>query len=713
MPVRLPRRHPILPVSLKTLIKLLMAELMALLAFGWASLAPAQPVQGGPTHIAAALVAEGSTVQPGKPTTLALEMHPTQGWHGYWLNPGDAGLGLQLTWHLPAGASAGTPQYPVPETLVVSGLMNHVYQSDYALLIPFTVPADAKPGTTLPVSVKAEWLACTEQICVPESANLSTMLKVSAFPAQHDARFDAWRAKLPAPLGAQAHIAVQGDTLRLGIPFPASATLERPHVFSADERAIDYAAPQGFARSGDTLVVTLKRAPGAAADPASFNAVLRLNRNGDGVTIAAVPGAVPTDGTPIETAATDAPPKPSPLPLLVLAAIAGGLLLNIMPCVFPILSLKALSLARAGESEAEARVEGLAYSAGVIVTCAALGALLLALRAGGQQVGWAFQLQEPGVVAALLLLAVAITANLLGLFEFLTPSFASQGGALPGKRNTARGAFVTGLLAAFVATPCTGPFMAGAMGAAVLLPFAPAMLLFVALGFGIALPFLAIAYIPALRRALPKPGPWMNWFKKAMAVPMGLTALGLFWLASRLGGYSFAGASLVFAIVLIAILAHLGRTQRVTLGGGRRAIGLIALLGLCAAVVLPRTVHAPSAEAEGLLPTQPFSQQALDQALAQGHPVFAYFTADWCLSCKVNERVAIERESTRDAFAKAGVVVLKGDWTRRDPAITRYLTTRGAAGVPLYVWYGRGAASAPQSLPQVLTPKTLPELASR
>jgi thiol:disulfide interchange protein len=255
--------------------------------------------------------------------------------------------------------------------------------------------------------------------------------------------------------------------------------------------------------------------------------------------------------------------------------------------------------------------------------------------------------------------------------------------------------------------------MAGAMGAAVLLPFAPAMLLFVALGFGIALPFLAIAYIPALRRALPKPGPWMNWFKKAMAVPMGLTALGLFWLASRLGGYSFAGASLVFAIVLIAILAHLGRTQRVTLGGGRRAIGLIAVLGLCAAVILPRTVHAPSAEAEGLLPTQPFSQQALDQALAQGHPVFAYFTADWCLSCKVNERVAIERESTRDAFAKAGVVVLKGDWTRRDPAITRYLTTRGAAGVPLYVWYGRGAASAPQSLPQVLTPKTLPELASR
>ncbi len=709
MPVRPLQRHPLLPIALESLVYRLLAGALALLAALLLAQAPARGAE--PTHITAQLVGE-TTVQPGQQTSLALDMHPAHGWHGYWLNPGDAGLGLQLTWHLPAGASAGTPQYPVPETLVVGGLMNHVYQSDYALLIPFTVPADAKPGNTLPISVKAEWLACTEQICVPESAELSTTLKISAFPAQHDARFDAWRAKLPAPLGAQAHIAVQGDTLRLAIPFPASATLERPHVFSADERTVDYAAPQGFSRAGDTLIVTLKRAAGANPNPAAFNAVLRLNRAGDGVTIAAVPGPVPAGGTPIDTAASDAPPKPSPLPLLVLAAIAGGLLLNIMPCVFPILSLKALSLARAGESEAEARIEGLAYSAGVIVTCAALGALLLALRAGGQQVGWAFQLQEPGVVAALLLLAVAITANLLGLYEFLAPTFASQGAGLNAS-GTARRAFVTGLFAAFVATPCTGPFMAGAMGAAVLLPVAPAMLLFVALGFGIALPFLAIAYIPALRRALPKPGPWMSWFKKAMAVPMGLTALGLFWLASRLGGTSFAGACMVFAIVLVGILAHLGRTQRVTLAGGRQALGLIAVLSLCAAVILPRTIHAPSAEAEGLLPTQPFSQQALDQALAQGHPVFAYFTADWCLSCKVNERVAIEREATRDAFAKAGVVVLKGDWTRRDPAITRYLTARGAAGVPLYVWYGRGAASAPQGLPQVLTPKTLTDLAAR
>lgn len=705
MPARKPQRYPNQGLPMKGLSGWMMAVMLAVLALG-----PSVHAQE-PTHISAQLVAEGHG-QPGQTLTLALDMHPAHGWHGYWLNPGDAGLGMQLTWRLPAGAGTGTPQYPVPETLVVGGLMNHVYQSDYAVLVPFTVPANAAPGTTLPIAVKAEWLACTEQVCVPESADLSLNLPISAFPAARDVRFDAWRARLPAPLGAQARLAVAGDKLRLAIPFPAGAAVDRPHLFAADERVVDYAAPQQFARAGDTLVVTLKRAAGAA-DPTSFNAVLRLNPTGDGVDISAVPGPVPTGGTPLTDSSEGPAAAPSsPLPLLILAAIAGGLLLNIMPCVFPILSLKALSLARAGESETEARIEGLAYSAGVIVTCGALGALLLALRAGGQQVGWAFQLQEPGVVATLLVLAVGVTANLLGLFEFFAPTFASQGAAL-NQRGVARRAFVTGLFAAFVATPCTGPFMAGAMGAALLLPVAPAMVLFLSLGLGIALPFLAIAYIPPLRRLLPRPGHWMVWFKKAMAVPMGLTALGLFWLAGRLGGNGFAGACLVVSIVVLAVLAHLGRVQRATMGGGRQALAMLAVVALCGAVILPRTIHAPTAEGQGLLPSQPFTQAALDKALAEGHPVFAYFTADWCLSCKVNERLAIERADTRDAFAKAGVVVLKGDWTRRDAAITRYLTARGAAGVPLYVWYGRGDRSAtPRTLPQVLKPGSLPALAA-
>ncbi|MBW8754634.1 MAG: thioredoxin family protein, partial [Sphingomonadales bacterium] len=569
-------------------------------------------------------------------------------------------------------------------TLLIAGLMNHVYESDYAVLVPLTLSANATPGSRPVAAVDAQWLACTREICVPEQAHLETTLTIGPGGAP-DPRFDQWRARLPAPLGAQAHFVRAGDVIRLGIPLPASLKLEEPHFFPAEDKLVDYAAAQSFRRRGDLLVVELQRPKIMAGEPRQLAGVLRLDAAGDGLSIAALSGAVPAG-------------------LLLLAALAGGLLLNVMPCVFPILSLKALSLARAGESEAQARSEGLAYTAGVVVACMALGALLLALRGAGQEVGWAFQLQEPGVVAALLLLAVAITANLLGLFEFAVPGFATSG--------SPQGAFATGLLAAFVATPCTGPFMAAAMGAALLLPALPAMALFAALGLGIALPFLAIAFIPALRRRMPRPGKWMVTFRRWMALPMGLTALALLWLASRLGGTQFALASAVLAVGLVAVLWLAGRGQR-----AGRSVMLLSVTGLGAVAMagflaLPRLEAAPAAEAQGVLPSQPFSEAALAQARASGKPVFAYFTADWCLTCKVNEEVAIERSEVRDAFAHAGVTVLRGDWTRRDPAITRFLTAQGAAGVPLYVWYPASGGTA-QQLPQVLSAGGLVELAKK
>jgi thiol:disulfide interchange protein len=488
-----------------------------------------------------------------------------------------------------------------------------------------------------------------------------------------------------------------GDTIRLGIPLPAGLPLSDPHFFPAEDHVIAYAAPQVFRRQGDLLTVELSRPRLAAIAPDRLNGVLRLNQDGDGVEIAATPGTVPLGGKAI---AGSAAAGPSRLPLLLLGALVGGLLLNVMPCVFPILSLKALSLARAGESEADARAEGLAYTAGVIVACIALGAALLALRAAGSEVGWAFQLQEPAVVAGLTLLAVAITANLAGLFDLTMPAFDRPG--------SANGAFATGLLAAFVATPCTGPFMAAAMGAALLLPVPEALALFATLGLGIALPFLAIAFVPTLRRALPRPGPWMVRFRQVMALPMGLTALALLWLASRLGGTVFALVLIGATTLMVAILVLAGRRQR----RGARALvpALGALLTAVAAVAfLPRLAAAPMEAEASLLSPVPFSAEALAKARAQNRPVFAWFTADWCLTCKVNEQVAIERAATRDAFSRAGVVALRGDWTRRDAAITRYLTEHGAAGVPLYVWYPpRGEG---QVLPQVLTPSTLPDLA--
>ncbi|MDE2595441.1 MAG: thioredoxin family protein [Sphingomonadales bacterium] len=662
----------------------------------------AAPAAAAPTHIAASLVAE-SAGTPGGTVWLAFDMRPEQGWHGYWINPGDAGLPLTPTWTLPPGASTGELRYPVPHGLLLSGLMNHVFESAYAVLVPLTLPASAVQGSRLPLSVKLDWLACTDKLCVPESAALQTAITIAAPGAApaHDARFDAWRAALPAPLGAKASFALAGDTVRLGLPIPHGLALQDPHLFAAEDRVLDYAAPQAFFRKGDLLIVELKRARALPRQPATLSGVLRLNAAGDGVSFTADPGSVATGGERLQPAGTGLTRS---LPLLLLAALAGGLLLNVMPCVFPILSLKALSLARAGESEADARAEGVAYAAGVVTACAALGALLLGLRAGGAEVGWAFQLQEPGVVAALALLAVAITANLVGLYEFAVPGFATAG--------SQKGAFATGLLAAFVATPCTGPFMAAAMGAALLLPVPQAMLLFVALGLGIALPFLAVAFVPALRRRLPKPGAWMERFRHWMALPMGLTALALFWLASRLGGWTYVAGCAVLAVSLVALLLHAGRLQRKGLGAARPLLAGLAGLAVVAVILLPQTMSRPAAEAQGVLPAKPFSEPALAAARAAGKPVFVYFTADWCLTCKVNEQVAIEREVTRDAFAKAGVTVLRGDWTRRDPAITRYLTAQGAAGVPLYMWYPAGGG-APQQLPQVLGPDALAELARR
>jgi thiol:disulfide interchange protein len=687
----------------------LLLTLLALLA---CVPAQADSLPAGPAHIRATLLPERGGA-PGETITLALLMQPERDWHGYWLNPGDAGFAPTLDWTLPQGASAGAIQFPVPQTLLVAGLMNHVYAHDFALLIPLTLPRDAVPGTTLPIRAKAQWLACSATICVPEDATVATTVTVGQTPTNAppaDPRFAAWHAAMPAPLDQPGHFAATKTGWRLAIPFPASAAISDPHLFLSADGVIDYAAPQGFSRNGDTLVIDLARSKAALpTPPTTLSGVLSLGQDKSGmdrggVSFTANPGPVPAPGLPLAGETPAAAFSWGVLGLAVLGALAGGLVLNIMPCVFPILSLKALALAR-GNSQ-HARGEALAYSAGVILACLALGAAMLTLRAAGSEVGWAFQLQDPGVVAVLLLLAVAITANFAGLYEL--PGLSVSGGA-PGQGGLA-GAFGTGLLAAFVATPCTGPFMAAAMGAALVLPIPAAIAVFGALGLGLALPFLAIGFIPALRKFLPRPGAWMVWFRHAMAVPMGLTVLALAWLAWRLGGTTYALLAAGLGLALVVLLAATGRAQ----ARGRSVVGWaapgLAVLTVLAAVVTPHLARNERHADGGILGAQPFTEAALSAARAAHHPVLAYFTADWCLSCKVNESVAIDTQTTADAFKKAGVVVLVGDWTRRDPAITRFLTAHGAAGVPLYLWYP--ADKNAQQLPQVMTPATLPDLAN-
>lgn len=644
----------------------------------------------GDENIAAVLYADGAPVA-GREWMLALRFSPKASeWHGYWSNPGDAGQGMRLMLALPDGWQVGEPRYPVPQRLTISGLMNHIYEGPYTVLVPVTVPAGADIRTAPRITGHVEYLACTDKICVPQDALLE---------ARQGGDFARWRAEVVPPLAAGAGFDVGRRVLRLAIPLPASVALSDPHVFISNEALVDYVAPQTFRRLGDVLTVDIPLSEYRTDTPSAVGGILAFD-GATGVEFGAIPGDVPSGG---ELVAGQQGAVIPPLWTLVLGALVGGLLLNIMPCVFPILSLKALSLVRAGESESKARAEGLAYTAGVVIACVGLGALLLALRAAGEQVGWAFQLQEPGVVVALLVLAAMITANFAGMFEL--PSLSVSGGGKPA------GAFATGLLAAFVATPCTGPFMAAALGAALLLPVPQALLLFALLGLGLALPFLLLGFIPALRRMLPRPGPWMERFRRIMAIPMGLTALALVWLTVQLGGRPFALIALVLVIGVLLALFVVGRLQR----AGKMAwpaFGLVAAPFLAFAVIaLPSVYEAKGAGArESIHNPQAFSRDALAEARASGKPVFLWFTADWCVTCKVNEAAAIERDAVRDAFEQAGVVTMVGDWTVRDEAITQFLTQQGAAGVPLYLWYAPGADG--EQLPQVLTADLLVAQAS-
>lgn len=678
-------------------IRILLRFWFAIL-LGWSAALSAQ--QAGPRSEnmdrgQATLVTEKS-VAPGETASVALHFEPLDGWHGYWSNPGDAGKGIALDWKLPDGWTAGEAQFPVPEKLLIAGLMNHVFEGEHAVLVPIAVPQNAAPGR-YPVSVYGEWLTCSDTLCVPQWATLRGSIDVAATEGVSDPRFAEWRAAIAPMLDSTGRFELRGDYLRVAIPVPSSMEIGEPHLFVANERLVDYAARQVFRRDGDWLIGDIPLKGGTT--PEQVEGILSLGGE-NGVRFIAEPGEVPSGGELITAPIRETPP----IWTLLLGALFGGLLLNIMPCVFPILSIKALALARAGESQAQARREGIAYTAGVVLACMALGALMLALRAAGEQVGWAFQLQEPIVVVFLLLLAVAITANFAGVFELPSLSVTRKG--------EPASAFATGLLAAFVATPCTGPFMAVALGAALLLPPLPALLLFAALGLGLALPFLLIGLAPRLRAMLPKPGPWMERFRKAMAIPMGLTALALIWLTARLGGKGFALFALVVVVGVIIALVVVGRLQR----SGKMAwpaFGLIAApFLLFGAFALPASYDdRVSGESQSILEPVQFSNAALAEARSSGKPVFLWFTADWCVTCKVNEKVAIEREATKKAFEQAGVIPMVGDWTRRDAEITAFLNEQGAAGVPLYLWYDTNAE--PEQLPQVLTSEMLIQRARR
>ena len=671
-------------------------RLLALLLLALPALATAQSVIHNPSTTVE-LIAGPADATGAR--TVGVVLTPKPGWHSYWSNPGEAGFAPKATWTLPAGATAAPLRFPVPGTLLVSGLMNYVYERPATLVTTVSGPAGA-------VGLDLNYLVCTVEMCVPESAKLT--LPAGAAP---DPRVAGAVAALPASLPG-ARFAFDRGRFVLAVPVPDPASVTRAYFFPAADGAVDYAAPQAATVAGAELRIEAKAAapaPAAAkasSGPVPLAGVLRVERGGSvtGYTLDARPGPVPAAGTALG-AASGSRGQFALFASALLLAVAGGVVLNVMPCVFPILSLKALSLARGGATPAAARRDALAYAAGVIAVCVALGGVVLALSAAGGAVGWGFQLQNPRVVAGLLILVTAIALNLAGLFEL--GSFG--GGERLASRPGAAGSFWTGALAAFVATPCTGPFMAAALGAALVLPPAAGLLVFAGLGLGLALPFLAIGFVPALRRRLPKPGAWMATFRHLLSVPMFVTALGLAWLLGRQAGVGGMVLGLGGALAAGLALWWLGGRQRAFTPGWPPLVAGLVAAGIAVAALTPGGAT-PVSDAPAGLAAAPFSEAALAKLQASHTPAFVYFTADWCLTCKVNERGALSSPAVAAAFRAHGVTTLVGDWTSNDPVLGRFIRAHNRAGVPLYLFYH--ADGTVETLPQVLTPGVLEGLSA-
>jgi thiol:disulfide interchange protein DsbD len=651
--------------------------------------------------VTARLIGETTAVAPGATVWVAAHFEVKPGWHIYWRNPGDSGLPTTLVWQLPAGFSAGDISWPAPEHFVLGGIGNYGYASSTDLLVTITAPDKLDPGGSVPIAVKAGWLACAD-ICIPGEATLSVDLPVAATLTPPDganaALFAAARRKIPAPAPFETRFAATADGLRLIVPAAALDGLDQPKTefFPFDPNALDNAAePTQQRQDGGTELVFQKSSNPAAAIPATLDGVLLL-KGGNGAERVFAIGANPV------AAPADAGMLPAWWAALALAFF-GGLILNLMPCVFPVLSLKVLSLAGAADP-AERRRHGIAYAAGVVASFAVLGSILLGVRAGGAAIGWGFQLQSPLVVGILAYLLFAMGLSLSGVAEF-GASLTGTGGRFAAHQGL-WGSFATGVLATVVATPCTAPFMGTALGFALIASPPLAVAVFVAVGLGLAAPFALAALIPAVGRLLPRPGPWMLLFKQLLAFPLYGTVAWLIWVLLQEVGPQGALAALFglvcvgFAVWVYGVTSLAAPAAR-RLGAGLAAAGALAAI-ILAATIGPAGANAPASRAvHSGLAYEPFAPARLDALIAAHKPVFVNLTAAWCLTCLVNEAATLDSNTVRQAFTSRGIIALKGDWTRQDPEITALLQKYGRSGVPLYLLYD--AAGKATVLPQILT----------
>ncbi|GHA80353.1 protein-disulfide reductase DsbD family protein [Cognatilysobacter bugurensis] len=687
----------------------LLIQLTALLApaLAWAASPPVQT-----DHLQSRLVAESTAAVPGETLTLGLLLEHDPHWHTYWRNPGDSGLPTEIKLSLPDGVVAAPIAWPHPQRFTLSDIVNFGYGDRRLLPISIKVPADYA-ASTLPVRASANWLIC-EVECIPGKAEHAFELPVASNAAA-DSRwasdFAAARADQPRATPATLEVVEDAGAITLTLAGLDGATEPAQWQWFPEtpEIVANGAQPQ-WQRTAEGWQGRWPKSEYFTALPAQ---IALVGVDGDGVawrvaggnsgagtataaTAAAAPvGAAPEGGDAVEPL--------SLLPALLLAFI-GGLILNLMPCVFPVLSIKAMGALGSADDRAELRRHGLWYALGIVATFVLLAGVLIALRAGGQQLGWGFQLQEPRFVAAVALLLFAMALSFSGVWEF--------GGRLMGAGQTltegqgARASFFTGALAVVVASPCTAPFMGTALGWALAQPAAAALSVFVALGLGLAAPMLLLGFVPALARALPRSGPWLEGFRQFLAFPLYLTVVWLLWVYGEQTsplGMAWLLAALTALAFALWLLGRRPAMRSPTLRVGAAVVSAAALvvaigLPLAAAPAAVEPQQARSADGLG----EPWSEQRLAELRAAGKPVLVNMTAAWCITCLANERTALSTDAVREALAARDVAYLKGDWTRNDEAITRYLQRYGRNGVPLYVLYPADGG-APRVLPQLLT----------
>lgn len=638
----------------------------------------AQPVKKA--HVASELISDQSVVAPGSTFWVGLRLEMEPEWHTYWENPGDGGLATKIEWTLPEGVTAGPIQWPAPERVELAGLVSYGYSHEVILLTQLQTAPDLKSG---PLTLKANitYLACKEE-CIPGQADLTLKLSVAQASQPSEQAESLARARDRLPLGPDPAVQARLEGTKILLSLPPGA--QKAEFFPLDNEQIKLDAPQALKQDQLELQAAEKA-------PARLSGVLVVGEKAYQVDLPLTTGG----------AAAQAP-QVSFLPAF-LSAFLGGLLLNLMPCVFPVLSMKVLGFVEAaGESKGKPWMHGVVFTLGVLVSFWALTAALLAVKAGGAKVGWGFQLQEPGIVIALAVLFFALGLNFLGVFEIgLT---LTRLGDVAERKSGLSGAFWSGVLATLAATPCTAPFMGSAVGFALTAPVLQTFLIFTSLGLGMAFPYLVLSSVPALLRFVPRPGPWMESFKQFLAFPLLATTGGLLWVLGQQRGPN-AVAVMLQALVLFGMAAWAYGRWGFSIKPGVRARGL-AFTALLLAAGLAVSVQAarfgapdPSGHSG---PWQSFSPEKVAELRAAGKPVFVDFTAAWCFSCQVNEQVALKPKEVLDAFQARGITMLKADWTNRDEVITRELEKFGRSGVPLYVLYPAGGE--PEVLPQVLTP---------